>query len=343
MCVEDGKEEASPNAQEGSNVSIRAVDDSVIIEPAAQHEKTSMFSSLISWFISSWKILLIFLFLSILTPILLVTSPLTITALQFLLGGGLAAATWLIVQFPTEKAQERMASDRVKPEMHLVLGTLLPELAVNLEKCFFWLDLALRSHSVPAFLRYPILNFVAYLTGPLWFALIMVALLFFLLVVTVISFGLVLPFVIPLLGLLLGYAIMVPVWVFSVYLWTLPPLFFASFIGSTVEVYRRVSEIREQARARRMVKPRSMQRGRDARPGSPATQRNPAPAQPWLTKKELLKLYQDRGLLSPPIDPNSPAGAVPSGPGPGSGQGQGQGGEDYSLGGDSSVGVPSTA
>eukprot|EP00961_Rhodomonas_salina_P247183 3339599-Rhodomonas_salina.1 len=85
-----------------------------------------------------------------------------------------------------------------------------------------------------------------------------------------------------------------------------------------------------------MVKPRSMQRGRDARPGSPATQRNPAPAQPWLTKKELLKLYQDRGLLSPPIDPNSPAGAVPSGPGPGSGQGQGQGGEDYSLGGDSS-------
>jgi hypothetical protein len=82
--------------------------------------------------------------------------------------------------------------------MHLVLGTLLPELAVNLEKLLLWIDLTLRGRRCPAFLRYPILNFVAWCTGPLWFSLLMVAFVFLLLVVTVISFGLILPFTLPL-------------------------------------------------------------------------------------------------------------------------------------------------
>ncbi len=94
--------------------------------------------------------------------------------------------------------QERLSSDRVQPEMHLVLGTLLPELAVNLEKLLLWIDLTLRGRRCPAFLRYPILNFVAWCTGPLWFSLLMIAFVFFLLVVTVISFGLILPFTLPL-------------------------------------------------------------------------------------------------------------------------------------------------
>mmetsp|Transcript_6999 Transcript_6999/g.13900 ORF Transcript_6999/g.13900 Transcript_6999/m.13900 type:complete len:340 (-) Transcript_6999:254-1273(-) len=333
MCGED-TEALSPNSHNGSNSSCKDSERPEALDTNARQLPPSLWSSLVSWVVSSWKILLILTFLTIITPIILVTSPVTITAMQSLLGCGLAAATWVIVKFPTEKAQERIASDRVKPEMHLVLGTLLPELAVNLEKCFFWIDLALRGQNFPVFLRYPILNFVAYLTGPLWFALIMVALLFFLLVVTVISFGLVLPFVIPILGLLLGYAIMVPVWVISVYIFTFPPLFISSLVGSFVEVYQRISELREQARARKMVKPRSqVQRGgglssRDGRPTSPAAQRNPSPGQPWLTKKELLKLYQDRGLLSPPQDPTSAAGSAPNGP---STPGQAQS-DDYGLG-----------
>jgi hypothetical protein len=64
--------------------------------------------------------------------------------LQILLGLGLSAATWIIVTYPTEKTKERLSSDNVQPEMHLVLGTLLPELAVNMEKGLLWTDLLLR-------------------------------------------------------------------------------------------------------------------------------------------------------------------------------------------------------
>ena len=64
--------------------------------------------------------------------------------LQVLLGLGLSAATWIIVTYPTEKTKERLSSDNVQPEMHLVLGTLLPELAVNMEKGLLWTDLLLR-------------------------------------------------------------------------------------------------------------------------------------------------------------------------------------------------------
>jgi len=226
-----------------------------------------------------------------------------------------------MVKYPTEKAKERMVNDRVQPEMHLVLGTLLPELAVNLEKLLLWIDLALRGKHFPAYLRYPILNFVAYVTGPLWFALLMLAMVFFLLVVTVISFGLILPFVAPVLGLLLGYALMVPVWVVSVYFFSLWPLLVATVIGTSSEIYVTVMELREQARARKMVKPRvQTQRAvapaagiRDAgRSMSPAaSQRNPSPGQSWLTKQDLLKMYQERGLLgsnaSPPPGSSSPA------------------------------------
>ena len=177
--------------------------------------------------------------------------------LQLMLGCGLAAATWVIVKHPTEKAQERMTSDRVQPEMHLVLGTLLPELAVNLERLLLWVDLAMRGHSLPVYLRYPVLNLVAYLTGPLWFALLMMAMVFLLLVVSVISFGFMIPWVVPVLGLLLGYALLVPVWVISVYTLSFLPLLLATFVGSSREAYVAYLEYLEHARARKMVRPAS--------------------------------------------------------------------------------------
>ena len=108
---------------------------------------------------TSWRILLILTFLTVMTPIMLFTSPLTMSFLQLLLGCGLAAATWVIVKHPTEKAQERMTSDRVQPEMHLVLGTLLPELAVNLERLLLWVDLAMRGHQ---FLKSPLTSDFVY-------------------------------------------------------------------------------------------------------------------------------------------------------------------------------------
>jgi hypothetical protein len=206
---------------------------------------------------TSWRILLILTFLTVATPIMLFTSPLTMSFLQLMLGCGLAAATWVIVKHPTEKAQERMTSDRVQPEMHLVLGTLLPELAVNLERLLLWVDLAMRGHSLPVYLRYPVLNLVAYLTGPLWFALLMMAMVFLLLVVSVISFGFMIPWVVPVLGLLLGYALLVPVWVISVYTLSFLPLLLATFVGSSREAYVAYLEYLEHARARKMVRPAS--------------------------------------------------------------------------------------
>jgi hypothetical protein len=85
-------------------------------------------------------------------------------------------------------------------------------------------------------LRYPVLNLVAYLTGPLWFALLMMAMVFLLLVVSVISFGFMIPWVVPVLGLLLGYALLVPVWVISVYTLSFLPLLLATFVGMCVYV-----------------------------------------------------------------------------------------------------------
>jgi len=206
---------------------------------------------------TSWRILLIFTFLTVATPIMLFTSPLTMSFLQLLLGCGLATATWVIVKYPTEKAQERMTSDRVQPEMHLVLGTLLPELAVNLERLLLWVDLAMRGHSFPVYVRYPVLNLVAYVTGPLWFALLMMAMVFLLLVVSVISFGFMIPWVVPVLGLLLGYALLVPLWVVSVYTLSFLPMLLATFFGSSREAYVAYREYQEHARARRMVRPPS--------------------------------------------------------------------------------------
>ena len=185
---------------------------------------------------------------------MLVTSPVTMSFLQLMLGCGLAAATWVIVKYPTEKTQERMTSDRVQPEMHLVLGTLLPELAVNLERLLLWVDLTMRGHSFPVYIRYPVLNLVAYVTAPLWFALLMMAMVFLLLVVSVISFGFMIPWVVPVLGLLLGYALLVPVWVISVYSLSLLPLLTATFVGSTREAYVAYLAYREHARARKMVR-----------------------------------------------------------------------------------------
>jgi hypothetical protein len=175
-----------------------------------------------------------------------------------MLGCGLAAATWVIVKHPTEKAQERLTSDRVQPNMHLVLGTLLPELAVNLERLLLWVDLSMRGHSFPVYIRYPVLNLVAYVTGPLWFALLMMAMVFLLLVVSVISFGFMIPWVVPILGLLLGYALLVPVWVLSVYTLSFVPLLLATFVGSSREAYVAYLEFREHARARKMVSRRCL-------------------------------------------------------------------------------------
>ena len=186
---------------------------------------------------------------------MLFTSPLTISFLQLMLGCGLAAATWVIVKYPTEKAQERMTSDRVQPEMHLVLGTLLPELAVNLERLLLWVDLAMRGRSFPVYVRYPVLNLVAYLTGPLWFALLMMAMVFMLLVVSVISFGFMIPWVVPLLGLILGYALLVPLWVISVYTLSFLPLLLATLLGTARELYLAYRVYSEHARARKMVRP----------------------------------------------------------------------------------------
>jgi hypothetical protein len=264
---------------------------------------------------TSWRVLLAFAGLSATTPFVIFSSPLFIVSLQIVLGVGLAAATWVIVRYPTEKAKERLSSDRVQPEMHMVLGTLLPELAVNLEKLLLWTDLSLRKNGCPSYLRYPVLNLIAYVTGPLWFALLMLALVFFLLVVTVISFGLILPLSMPILGLLLGYVFMVPVWVISVYILSMPPLIIATFVGCVHEIYSSIREGRERARARRMVKQRvpgtaTTQRftteTRRAEPAVP--QHNPPKSQQWLSKMELLKMYQARGLLeATPGVPSSPA------------------------------------
>mmetsp|Transcript_32707 Transcript_32707/g.73494 ORF Transcript_32707/g.73494 Transcript_32707/m.73494 type:complete len:407 (-) Transcript_32707:119-1339(-) len=274
---------------------------------------------------ASWRVLLLFSFLSFLTPVMLFTSPLTISFTQFLLGWGLAAATWVIVKYPTDKAQERMASDRVQPEMHLVLGTLLPELAVNLEKLLLWLDLAMRGRKLPTYLRYPVLNLVAYITGPLWFALLIMAMVFFLLVISVISFGLMIPWVAPILGLLLGYAMLVPVWVVSVYMLSLLPLLISTFVGSMAEIYLAHAEYRKQYRARKMIRPEVQGSGQaltrtgacstsslqeSSSPAAAGVQRNPSQGgQPWLSKMELLRLYQQRGLLLPLPTLSPPPGA----------------------------------
>jgi len=304
---------------------------------------------------ASWRVLLLFSFLSFLTPVMLFTSPLTISFTQFLLGWGLAAATWVIVKYPTDKAQERMASDRVQPEMHLVLGTLLPELAVNLEKLLLWLDLAMRGRKLPTYLRYPVLNLVAYITGPLWFALLIMAMVFFLLVISVISFGLMIPWVAPILGLLLGYAMLVPVWVVSVYMLSLLPLLISTFVGSMAEIYLAHAEYRKQYRARKMIRPEVQGSGQaltrtgacstsryskklqatklkfsfslqeSSSPAAAGVQRNPSQVflspllpppsfrlvlvllrfltcikggQPWLSKMELLRLYQQVRVLA---------------------------------------------
>jgi len=285
----------------------------------------SSISSLWKLLRASWRFLLILTVLSVLTPVMLFTSPFTISFTQFLLGWGLAAATWVIVKYPTDKAQERMASDRVQPEMHLVLGTLLPELAVNLEKLLLWLDLAMRGRKLPTYLRYPVLNLVAYITGPLWFALLIMAMVFFLLVISVISFGLMIPWIAPILGLLLGYAMLVPVWVVSVYMLSLLPLLISTFVGSIAEVYLAHAEYRKQYRARKMIRSEAQVPGQallsrsgattrlpdSTSPAAAGTQRNPSQGgQPWLSKKELLRLYQQRGLL--PTLPAVPTTSAPT-------------------------------
>jgi len=269
---------------------------------------------------------------------MLLTAPATVLCVQFLLGCGLAAATWTIVSCPTDAVVSRIASDRVVPEMHLVLGTLVPEVAVNLERLFLWLDLRMRAHSWPSFLRYPVLNLVAFVTAPLFFAIIMLCLLFVCIVLCIVTFGLLIPFVVPTLGLLLGYAIMVPVWVASVYLCSFPPLLLATIAVCTREGYLTIKSSREHARARRMVR----------QPGQPAPSlsarvlafitagppvgatgdgsalRAPhgggdagdcTPRQPWLSKRDLLRLYQQRGLLTQPAPPPAAHGTRPPAPG----------------------------
>ncbi len=53
----------------------------------------------------TWRVVMIFGSLLLATPILFVTAPAMITLSQILLGCGLATATWMIVKYPTDKAQ----------------------------------------------------------------------------------------------------------------------------------------------------------------------------------------------------------------------------------------------
>ncbi len=53
----------------------------------------------------TWRVVMIFGSLLLATPVLFVTAPAMITLSQILLGCGLATATWMIVKYPTDKAQ----------------------------------------------------------------------------------------------------------------------------------------------------------------------------------------------------------------------------------------------
>ena len=239
--------------------------------------------------------------------------------------------------------QRRLEFGHVQTDSTFLLGTLFPEVSLHLERMLFSIELALREYNIPLVLRYPVLNFVAWTTGPLWFSLFILALMLLLLILSVVSLGILVPFTVPLAGLLLGYSMLVPVWLFSVYFFSAWPMLAACFVVMSSEAHAEWSALRAHLRARRMIRAPHLpaaRTGRSPKPqagaaaacddpaagrsGSPRSQRNPAAGAAWLSKQELLAMYQRRGLLDSPPPPEEPsiqqppaAAAAPPRPPPG--------------------------
>ncbi|EKX50227.1 hypothetical protein GUITHDRAFT_151253 [Guillardia theta CCMP2712] len=106
---------------------------------------------------------------------------------------------------------------------------------------------------------------------------------------------------------------------------SLLPLLISTFVGSIAEVYLAHAEYRKQYRARKMIRSEAQVPGQallsrsgattrlpdSTSPAAAGTQRNPSQGgQPWLSKKELLRLYQQRGLL--PTLPAVPTTSAPT-------------------------------
>jgi hypothetical protein len=138
------------------------------------------------------------------------------------------------------------------------------------------------------------------------------------------------------MGLIMSYSLLVPIWVFTVYLFSAPPMLAATFLGAAVEARAAWRAVRDRAAARRMIKARrpapatpasagggggagDAGAGRGVRPQSPAAAGgNPtgSAGRRWLTKLELLALYQRRGLADSDAPPAA-AGGVGGGGGVG--------------------------
>ena len=206
-----------------------------------------------------------------------------------------------------------MESDRVqvKAGPRFLLGAVFPEFSLQFERVLISTDLALRKSRFPRLLRYPFLNFLAWLSGPLWFSLFLLAFLLVLLIVCLLSFGILVPFVLPLAGLLLGYTMLVPVWFFSVYFFSSWPLLAATCAFMSSEALAEWNALHTNLQTRRMVQHLN---AADHPPTqhikayvnnhtggncnfSDEAQRNPQGGATWLSKQELVAMYQRRNLL----------------------------------------------
>jgi hypothetical protein len=99
-----------------SRISVYTSGDDVTAEQsrqwqsAPQSPRNLSVQSIAAGIVGTWRVVVIFGGLLMAIPVMFVTAPAIITLSQILLGCGLAIATWIIVKYPTEKAQVSKSS-----------------------------------------------------------------------------------------------------------------------------------------------------------------------------------------------------------------------------------------
>lgn len=96
-----------------SRISVYTSGDDITVDHSRQWQSSSQSSSprnlriqnITAGIVGTWRVVVIFGGLLMAIPVMFVTAPAIITLSQVLLGCGLAIATWMIVKYPTEKAQ----------------------------------------------------------------------------------------------------------------------------------------------------------------------------------------------------------------------------------------------
>mmetsp|Transcript_48087 Transcript_48087/g.150891 ORF Transcript_48087/g.150891 Transcript_48087/m.150891 type:complete len:249 (-) Transcript_48087:598-1344(-) len=217
---------------------------------------------------------------TVIVPVILLSSPFLSITVQVLEGCWLSAACWLLVNTAEAgissletsleqavglssparspaRAQSPQAS-KFSPGYLSPSPTLSPgnrslnrrkkggplELIVSLPALpVVWIEVILRKIKLPRLFRFMALNLVAYISSPIWFFVISGMHLLLLVAVSVISFGILLPWTGPLIATLSFYIFLVPVWTISTYICTSGPmiasLFILPFLDNSANLSRR--------------------------------------------------------------------------------------------------------